>query len=106
MSPSERRERPFQSTRGLASRSSEGAKAGEGRIRTSEAARATDLQSVAFDRFATSPQLYVMTRTPPARLNQLQVLRLPILLISLSIARATRGKPESTLQRSGTTEVP
>jgi hypothetical protein len=28
---------------------------GEGRIRTSEAARATDLQSGAFDRFATSP---------------------------------------------------
>jgi hypothetical protein len=28
---------------------------GEGRIRTSEAAGATDLQSVAFDRFATSP---------------------------------------------------
>ena len=28
---------------------------GEGRIRTSEAARATDLQSAAFDRFATSP---------------------------------------------------
>ena len=28
---------------------------GEGRIRTSEAARATDLQSVAFDRSATSP---------------------------------------------------
>jgi hypothetical protein len=30
---------------------------GEGRIRTSEAARATDLQSAAFDRFATSPEL-------------------------------------------------
>ena len=30
---------------------------GEGRIRTSEAARATDLQSVAFDRSATSPML-------------------------------------------------
>ena len=30
---------------------------GEGRIRTSEAARATDLQSAAFDRFATSPIL-------------------------------------------------
>ena len=29
---------------------------GEGRIRTSEAAGATDLQSVAFDRFATSPK--------------------------------------------------
>jgi hypothetical protein len=29
---------------------------GEGRIRTSEAARATDLQSAAFDRFATSPR--------------------------------------------------
>jgi hypothetical protein len=28
---------------------------GEGRIRTFEAARATDLQSAAFDRFATSP---------------------------------------------------
>ena len=33
----------------------EGGRAGEGRIRTSEAARATDLQSGAFDRFATSP---------------------------------------------------
>ena len=31
---------------------------GEGRIRTSEAARATDLQSVAFDRSATSPIPY------------------------------------------------
>src|SRR4029450_10831589 len=30
---------------------------GEGRIRTFEAAGATDLQSVAFDRFATSPKL-------------------------------------------------
>ena len=29
---------------------------GEGRIRTFEAAGATDLQSVAFDRFATSPK--------------------------------------------------
>ena len=28
---------------------------GEGRTRTFEAARATDLQSAAFDRFATSP---------------------------------------------------
>ena len=33
---------------------------GEGRIRTSEAAGATDLQSAAFDRFATSP-----IRMPP-----------------------------------------
>jgi hypothetical protein len=32
-----------------------GESSGEGRIRTSEAARATDLQSAAFDRFATSP---------------------------------------------------
>src|SRR5262249_57484693 len=30
---------------------------GEGRTRTFEAARATDLQSAAFDRFATSPML-------------------------------------------------
>ena len=30
---------------------------GEGRIRTSEVARTTDLQSAAFDRFATSPKL-------------------------------------------------
>ena len=36
---------------------------GEGRIRTSEAARATDLQSVAFDRSATSP---IRTARPPA----------------------------------------
>ena len=44
--------------RWLASRSPPAARAkvgGEGRIRTSEAARATDLQSAAFDRFATSP---------------------------------------------------
>ena len=33
---------------------------GEGRIRTSEAARATDLQSVAFDRSATSPTLLIV----------------------------------------------
>jgi hypothetical protein len=42
---------------------------GEGRIRTSEAAGATDLQSVAFDRFATSPILrpgFARSR-PPAR---------------------------------------
>ena len=51
-----------------------GAKAGgEGRIRTFEAARATDLQSVAFDRFATSPNLNpasvrVPEATPPQRL--------------------------------------
>ena len=32
---------------------------GEGRIRTFEAAGATDLQSVAFDRFATSPESLV-----------------------------------------------
>src|SRR5215831_3313691 len=33
---------------------------GEGRTRTFEAARATDLQSAAFDRFATSPTLCVL----------------------------------------------
>lgn len=33
---------------------------GEGRIRTFEAARATDLQSAAFDRFATSPTFCCM----------------------------------------------
>ena len=33
---------------------------GEGRTRTFEAARATDLQSAAFDRFATSPAVYVL----------------------------------------------
>ena len=32
---------------------------GEGRTRTFEAARATDLQSAAFDRFATSPAVCV-----------------------------------------------
>ena len=41
---------------------------GEGRTRTFEAARATDLQSAAFDRFATSPTvlcvgIVVSTRT-------------------------------------------
>ena len=39
---------------------------GEGRIRTSEAARATDLQSVAFDRSATSPMLVARLRRTPA----------------------------------------
>ena len=39
---------------------------GEGRIRTSEAARATDLQSVAFDRSATSPMLVARFRSYPA----------------------------------------
>ena len=39
---------------------------GEGRIRTSEAARATDLQSVAFDRSATSPMLVARLRSTPA----------------------------------------
>jgi hypothetical protein len=37
---------------------------GEGRIRTSEAARATDLQSAAFDRFATSPVSNAERRSP------------------------------------------
>ena len=36
---------------------------GEGRTRTFEAARATDLQSAAFDRFATSPAVYVFVET-------------------------------------------
>lgn len=40
---------------------------GEGRIRTSEAARATDLQSAAFDRFATSPILRPHLARPPTR---------------------------------------
>src|SRR6059058_6090322 len=35
---------------------------GEGRTRTFEAARATDLQSAAFDRFATSPASCVLER--------------------------------------------
>ena len=39
---------------------------GEGRIRTSEAARATDLQSVAFDRSATSPTFCRRSATRPA----------------------------------------
>ncbi len=39
----------------LAARSQRAKSGGEGRIRTSEAAGATDLQSAAFDRFATSP---------------------------------------------------
>ena len=33
---------------------------GEGRTRTFEAARATDLQSAAFDRFATSPTVCIV----------------------------------------------
>jgi hypothetical protein len=36
---------------------------GEGRTRTFEAARATDLQSAAFDRFATSPAVCVCFKT-------------------------------------------
>ena len=36
---------------------------GEGRTRTFEAARATDLQSAAFDRFATSPILCVFVES-------------------------------------------
>ena len=49
---------------GLPSRSSrQRAKAGgEGRTRTFEAARATDLQSAAFDRFATSPTMCIWKR--------------------------------------------
>jgi hypothetical protein len=39
---------------------------GEGRIRTFEAAGATDLQSVAFDRFATSPIVAGARRGSPA----------------------------------------
>ena len=38
---------------------------GEGRIRTSEGARPTDLQSVAFDRSATSPMLMARFRSTP-----------------------------------------
>ena len=39
---------------------------GEGRTRTFEAARATDLQSAAFDRFATSPAVCVMWKRDAA----------------------------------------
>src|SRR5687767_2583298 len=61
---------------------------GEGRIRTFEAARATDLQSAAFDRFATSPTglcygnacvrcfpsgPYLDTRPPPRYLHRFGV---------------------------------
>src|SRR5205085_12003349 len=57
--------RAFLDPRRPASRSHErgerSAKAGgEGRTRTFEAARATDLQSAAFDRFATSPTVCVL----------------------------------------------
>ena len=45
----------------LATRAKNG---GEGRIRTFEAAGATDLQSVAFDRFATSPEIYSPALAP------------------------------------------
>jgi hypothetical protein len=37
---------------------------GQGRIRTSEGARPTDLQSVAFDRFATCPTGFMETQDP------------------------------------------
>jgi hypothetical protein len=47
---------------------------GEGRIRTSEGARPTDLQSVAFDRSATSPNILVRShlhyRHPPRRAHR------------------------------------
>jgi hypothetical protein len=44
---------------------------GEGRIRTSEAAGATDLQSAAFDRFATSPiHMPPVTRSKKAKLRR------------------------------------
>src|SRR5213593_3062883 len=46
----------------LASRSPRAKEGGEGRTRTFEAARATDLQSAAFDRFATSPAVCVWKR--------------------------------------------
>jgi hypothetical protein len=66
--------RPFSYRISLPSRSSarrRRAKAGgEGRIRTFEAAGATDLQSVAFDRFATSPILLARRRVAPSRRRQ------------------------------------
>src|SRR5207237_1478350 len=46
----------------LACRSPRAKDGGEGRTRTFEAARATDLQSAAFDRFATSPAVCVLER--------------------------------------------
>ena len=44
---------------------------GEGRTRTFEATRATDLQSAAFDRFATSPTVCVWKRDVSGRLPTL-----------------------------------
>ena len=46
------------------------ANGGEGRIRTSEATRATDLQSVAFDRSATSPRCSRKVSAEEGRLDE------------------------------------
>ena len=45
---------------------------GEGRTRTFEAARATDLQSAAFDRFATSPKCLYLEYVVPAEPTRLR----------------------------------
>src|SRR4051812_12072805 len=68
---------PFAPHLWLATRSPRSAKrnggkgGGEGRTRTFEGARPTDLQSAAFDRFATSPMrcLWMKAFAPPARLR-------------------------------------
>ena len=62
---------------------------GEGRIRTSEAAGATDLQSAAFDRFATSPLKPVPAGHPAA-----QPIRRTLPAIRLERLRFRRGAVE------------
>ena len=59
---------------------------GEGRIRTSEATRATDLQSVAFDRSATSPKSTIVRRQITAVPNA-ECISMLICKLSLSFYR-------------------
>ena len=68
---------------------------GEGRIRTSEAARATDLQSVAFDRSATSPD--VVRHVGRHRAGRLSTRTLPRILGSWEIAYPARIRSDAPL---------
>ena len=68
---------------------------GEGRIRTSEAARATDLQSVAFDRSATSPD--VVRHVGRNRVGRLSAKTLPRIPGSWEIACPARIRTDAPL---------
>jgi hypothetical protein len=63
---------------------------GEGRIRTSEGARPTDLQSVAFDRSATSPNMLVRSHLHYAILHGAHT------LMSLTRLACRRLRPRDT----------